>query len=174
MAIGFSLRDNELSLRALEPSDLDWLYHLENETELWPVSETLTPFSSELLSNYIENAQRDIYSVKQLRLVIQHENHPVGLVDLFDFSPKHHRAMIGIVITSEFRRKGYAKRALRLISGYAKSSLDCHQLAATVAADNLVSKRLFESAGFTLSGVRTDWIYRSPDYIDEYFFQLIL
>ena len=65
----FSLHDNELALRALEPSDLHWLYAVENETALWQVSDTLTPFSSALLARYIENAQRDIYSEKQLRLV---------------------------------------------------------------------------------------------------------
>jgi len=174
MAMTFSLQDNELSLRALEPSDLHWLYDVENETALWQVSDTLTPFSSALLARYIENAQRDIYTEKQLRLVIQLTTEPIGIIDLFEFSPKHHRAMVGIVVLPDYRQKGYARRALTLLAAYAKNGLDCHQLAASITADNTESRRLFESVGFKLSGVRSDWVFRNPNYEDEYFYQMIL
>lgn len=167
------LKDNELSLRALEPSDLHWLYEVENETALWHVSDTITPFSAAILSEYIANAQLDIYAEKQLRLVIQVANAPVGLVDLFDFNPKHHRAMVGIVILPHYRNKGFGKRALLLLLSYARNVLDCHQLAATVSEDNTESRRLFTSAGFKCAGVREDWIYRDRTYINEYFYQLI-
>ena len=167
------LKDNELSLRALEPSDLHWLYEVENETALWQVSDTITPFSAAILSEYIANAQLDIYDEKQLRLVIQVANAPVGLVDLFDFNPKHHRAMVGIVILPHYRNKGFGKRALLLLLSYARNVLDCHQLAATVSEDNTESRRLFTSAGFKCAGVREDWIYRDRTYINEYFYQLI-
>ena len=44
----------EIQLRALEPSDLDFLYDLENDQCLWTVSNTLVPFSKYTLKEYIE------------------------------------------------------------------------------------------------------------------------
>ena len=34
-----------IHLRALEPTDLDFLFSLENDQRLWTVSNTLAPFS---------------------------------------------------------------------------------------------------------------------------------
>ena len=41
-------------LRALEKTDLDFLYQLENDQSLWEVSETQAPFSHETLRRYLE------------------------------------------------------------------------------------------------------------------------
>ena len=59
-----------VSLRALEPEDVDFLYELENDKALWEISETQAPFSRYLLREFISNAHLDIYQTKQLRLVI--------------------------------------------------------------------------------------------------------
>ena len=59
-----------ITLRALEPSDIDLLFQWENDTEIWNVSNTITPFSRYTLEKYVENAHLDIYQVKQLRLMI--------------------------------------------------------------------------------------------------------
>ena len=40
------MKENNLILRALEPSDLDFLYTLENDQALWSVSNTLIPFQN--------------------------------------------------------------------------------------------------------------------------------
>ena len=168
------LKDKDLILRALEPSDLEWLYQIENDTSLWTVSDTYKPYSKEVLARYLENAHQDIYTAKQLRLVIEWSAQAIGLIDLFDFDPKHKRASLGIVVKETFRKKGMAKRALALIIDYAKDILDCHQLVATMTEDNEESIRLFESAGFKRTGVREDWVFEKGVYKGEYFYQRIL
>ena len=69
-------------LRALESSDLDFLYKLENDQSVWEISNTSTPYSKYVLKQYLENAHRDIFEVKQLRLVIVQidKDRPVGFV----------------------------------------------------------------------------------------------
>ena len=47
-----------IKLRALEPDDIDFLYHLENEESLWEVSETQLPFAKHLLQEYTARASR--------------------------------------------------------------------------------------------------------------------
>lgn len=68
--------------------------------DLWDVSDTLTPFSHFTLKKYIENAHVDIYTSKQLRLMITRVDtqEPIGLIDLYDFDPYHQRAGLGIMI----------------------------------------------------------------------------
>src|SRR5690606_29084336 len=95
-----TLQGKNIYLRALEPTDLDFLYQVENDESLWEVSNTTTPFSYFVLKEYLENSFRDIYEVKQLRLVIcKTENESsIGFIDLYDFDPVHKRVGIGIVI----------------------------------------------------------------------------
>ena len=155
------LENNTISLRAPEPEDLDLLYIWENEPAIWQVSGTLTPFSRFVLKQYLEHAGKDIYEVKQLRLMIQLKlNHrPVGAVDLFDFDPHHRRAGIGILIAEPSdRRQGYAREALETMITYCFEVLLLHQVFCNIAADNSASIKLFEEAGFEESGRKREWL----------------
>ena len=69
-------------LRALEPQDLEFLYEIENDPLVWEISGTTTPYSKHILKQYLNNAHKDIFEVKQLRLVIcDIEAKPIGLID---------------------------------------------------------------------------------------------
>jgi diamine N-acetyltransferase len=63
------INGKNILLRALEPSDIDLMYEWENDTDFWPVSGTLTPFSRYTMEQFVKGAQ-DIYVNKQLRLAI--------------------------------------------------------------------------------------------------------
>ena len=72
-----------ISLRALEPEDLDLLYRIENDDALWGVGITNVPYSRFLLHEFLSSCTGDIYTDKQVRLVIENEAHQtVGLADL--------------------------------------------------------------------------------------------
>ena len=49
------LTGQHITLRALEPADVDLLYKWENDTSIWKVSNTLVPFSKHILEQYIRN-----------------------------------------------------------------------------------------------------------------------
>ena len=79
------LASGNISLRPLEPNDIDLLYNWENNLEIWEVSNTKTPFSRHILAQYLLESAKDIYETKQLRLVIQNEkSEPVGTIDSAD------------------------------------------------------------------------------------------
>lgn len=170
-----SLKSDTCYLRALEPEDLEYLYLLENDTTIWEVSETLSPYSKFVLKQYLANSHKDIYEVKQLRLAISDYNERLlGFVDLFDFNPKCKRAGIGIVILDkENRNKGIGKQTLGLITEYAFKHLDMHQLYANISEDNKASIHLFESAGFEAVGVKKDWNLIAGKYYNELLYQKI-
>jgi len=121
-----TLLGENIKLRALEKEDLNFLYQIENNESFWQVSHTQTPFSKYMLKLYLENAHLDIYQAKQLRLIIEENstNLQVGMIDLFDFNPKHKRAGIGILIHPDFQEKGYAFEALSLLINYTFTHLD--------------------------------------------------
>ena len=164
----------ELTLRALEPEDIDILYQWENNMDIWEVSNTLTPFSKYQLKKYIEQAQLDVFQTKQLRLIIELEsgNTIVGLIDLFDFDPFHQRGGVGIIIHKDFRQKGYAKEALSLFAEYCFNNLGLHQLYANISITNKASIALFEKVGFSLSGTKKQWRKTKDGFIDECLYQL--
>lgn len=166
----------KVNLRPLEPDDLDLLYEWENNMDIWEVSNTKTPYSKHILAQYLVESANDIYTTKQLRLVIQNEqNQAVGAVDLFDFDPYHLRAGIGILVHDDKnRRHGYAEDALQALSAYALEVLGLKQLYANISEDNEGSIRLFTKTGFTQSCIKKDWLKTINGWKDELFFQKML
>lgn len=168
-----SLKGEQIRLRALEPADLDFLYELENNVAIWEISGTTTPYSRHVLKQYLDNAHRDIYEVKQLRLCIcDKKDEVVGLIDLFDFDPKNHRAGVGIVVLEgKSRNRGVGAEAIRLLTDYAFSTLALRQLFANVVVGNDASIHLFKKLGFQEVGIKKDWIFSDGGYKDEILFQ---
>jgi diamine N-acetyltransferase len=163
-------------LRALEPDDLEFLYALENDPDIWGVSDTLAPVSRHALREYLEHATTDFYVVRQLRLVVTTEfsNQAVGVVDLFDYDPLHQRAGVGITILATERRHGYARQALELLKNHARNILRLHQIYATVGADNKASMKLFRTAGFRRVGTRHAWLRTPGGWADAVEWQCLL
>ncbi|MCI9846360.1 GNAT family N-acetyltransferase [Flavobacterium pectinovorum] len=171
-----TLKGKTIYLRALEPNDLEFVYAMENDQNIWEVSNTQTPYSRFLVRQYLENAQQDIYEAKQLRLAIcQDEDFPaIGLIDLFDFDPKNNRAGVGIVIQNkENRNQNIGSEALELLIKYSFYNLNLHQLYANISVRNGASIALFTKFGFEQTGIKKDWILLNGHYQDEAIFQLI-
>lgn len=168
-----SLKGDYIRLRALEPTDLDFLYELENNVAIWEISGTITPYSRHVLKQYLQNAHRDIYEVKQLRFCICDKNDVViGLIDLFDFDPKNRRAGVGIVVLEDKNRNsGVGAEAISLLMDYAFSILALRQLYANVVVGNDASVHLFKKLGFQEVGIKKDWIFSNGIYKDEILFQ---
>lgn len=167
------MKNQTLFLRALESDDLDILYSIENREEDWYVSQTQTPFSKATLKDYISNAHLDIYTAKQLRLVVCLYNAtPVGFVDFFDFCPKNKRAGVGIILSPEHRGKGYSSQSLSLLMEYAKKHLHVHQLYAHILENNLASIQCFTKCGFQKTAVLQDWFFDGKCFQNVGFYQL--
>jgi len=169
------LSDNLTRLRALEPDDLDILYNVENDVALWAVGNTNAPYSREVLRQYLLSTTCDIYTDKQMRLVVEtHDGEAVGMVDLLSFDAMNARAEVGIVTLAAHRQKGYGRSALRQLVGYSREVLHLHQLYAYVASDNQPSLRLFQSCGFVAACELRDWLKTSSGYQSVVLMQRVL
>ncbi len=170
-----TLKGDKIYLRALEPGDLDFILEVENTEEFWEVSATRVPYSRYLIKKYIQNSHRDIYDVKQLRLMIcDLEDTRLGMIDVFDLEPRDRRAALGILIVNpENRKKGYGAEVLSLITNYCFTHLGLHQVYVNVAADNFASIKLFEKSNFEKVGIKKDWVLIKGKFKDEILYQLI-
>jgi diamine N-acetyltransferase len=172
------LHGTNINLRMPEPADVDLLYLWENDLSVWRVSTTVVPFSRFQMEQYVMNSQHDIFSDRQLRLMIDlvpggGARKTIGCIDLFDFDPLNRRAGVGILIIKEEREKGYASDALTLLIRYSFEILNLHQLYCNISVGNDPSIRLFSKAGFEQIGVKKEWRIIDNKWNDEIMFQLI-
>ena len=171
-----NLSGKNIILRALEPSDIDMLYKWENDPATWKVSHTLAPFSRHTLEQYILSAHEDIYTAKQLRLVIQKKDPSaaIGTIDLFEFDPLHLRTGVGVMIADETdKRNGHATEALSLLIPYCFETLHLNQVYCNVSKENEASVKLFMKFGFEITGIKKQWIRNAGGFEDEYLMQLL-
>ena len=142
------LKGKNIVLRPLQNSDLDFLFDIENNTGNWQFGSEQKQYNKQELLDYIANAKTDITVAKQYRFVIDLNSTPIGFIDLFDYTTDS--AGVGVIITKDYRNKGFAKEALNLLTDYAFIILDINQLYCSITKDNLVSIKLFSSCGFGL------------------------
>ncbi len=169
------LNDNTIALRALEPTDLDTLYRWENDTALWVASDTIAPYSREALWHYLKEYTGDIYAQRQLRLMITlaDDGTPVGTVDFLNFDPLNNRAELGLFIELDSRGKGLGRRALSLLTAYARDHIGLRQLYVFIALDNTVCLKLFEDYGYRRAGILHSWVKRGTTYRDVALMQMV-
>lgn len=168
------LKNDVIKLRALEMADVPFLYAMENDASAWNAGSNVQPFSQQTLRAYVESQQGDVFADKQLRLVVclNGSDSPVGLVDLYDFSPRHQHAWVAVMTDSKHREKGIAQMALNLLADYAFNFLHIRMLMAVVAADNEASLHLFKSAGYVQCGLFPNYYLRASSAVDAVCFQL--
>lgn len=165
----------KIRLRAIEPEDLDLLYRVENDRELWGIGLSNVPYSRYALHDYVANAMNDIYTDGQVRLMVETEDGEViGIVDIVNFDAKNCRAEVGLVIERKYRCQGYASQVLRLLDEYAVTGLHLHQLYAFVPSDNNPSISLFGKQGYSTSTELPDWLYDGRVYHPALLMQKIL
>lgn len=167
------LNDGRVFLRAPEPEDIPTMYGWENDSEVWSLGNQPALFSRKNIADYVDNYDADIYSARQLRFIVceSESGRSVGTADLYDFDPVNLRSAIGILIDREFRCKGYASGALRLVERYSIGRLSVHQLWAIVAGSNVASRKLFEVAGYRIAGCLRSWVREDRHFEDAYIYQ---
>lgn len=170
------LKNETITLRALEPTDLDTLYKWENDSALWAVSDTVAPYSREALWHYLEQYTGDIYAQRQLRLMITQTDGdtPLGTIDFMNFDPLNNRAELGLFIAAEQRGKGLGRQALDLLTAYARDHLGLRQLYVYIALDNEACLKLFEAYGYRRVGILQSWVKRGTNYRDVALLQMLL
>lgn len=164
-----------MKIRALEISDLPFLYRWENDATAWADSDTHNPLSQRLLREYIESTTGNIFKDGQLRLIIEDEDVVAGCVDLFDLDARSRKAAMGLYIAPEMRGKGLATSAVQWVLSYARETLHLHQLYAIIRETNTACCRIYRGLGFSEDAILKEWVIAADGtYDDAIVFQKIL
>ena len=164
-----------ISLRALEPEDIDFLFQVENQLEWFPLTAQKVPLSRFVLEQYLTQAHLSIEEAKQFRFGIDHQQLGlIGLMDLYDFDAHHRRAGVGIVIAQEYQHNGFALKSLEAVERYVREVLSLHQIYAEVLELNIPALQLFEKAGYQSTGQFKNWWFSKGEFHHMQLFQKII
>lgn len=111
----------------------------------------------------------------QLKLyAFSNQEEPVGCVELYNYDPVNRRAAVGIVVSNEFRHRGFGFAILQELTRFCQDNTSLHQLYADIAATNDPSIHIFRKARYSHCATMHDWVVRADRFIDTLRFQLIL
>ncbi|MGN1354339.1 MAG: GNAT family N-acetyltransferase [Alloprevotella sp.] len=165
-----------VGLRALEPTDLDLLYEIENDPSVWDVTSSPSPWSRWALRQYLESQPADITQTGQLRLVVEADGQKAGMgfVDLFAYDATQRRAEVGIAIRRSARRTHIGLAALQALQRYAKAHLHLRLLYAKIRTSDEACHGLFAAAGYRRVATLPQWHLTADGAVDVDVLSLVL
>lgn len=99
---------------------------------------------------------------------------PYGAIDLYNYDPLNRRCAVGIMVSKDYRRQGYALAMLRALEELSTTHYQLHTLFADIAATNTASIALFAKAGYEDCGHFKEWLAVGDQFIDSIRMQKIL
>lgn len=155
---------NKIVIRDFEKEDIvnkvRWINNPENSQYLHynlplKVDETIEWF-----------LKRDIS--KRCDCVIEYESIPVGLIGLLNIDYINRKAEFYISMgETEYKRKGIATVATKLIIQYAFENLNLNKVYLNVDRDNIMACKLYEKVGFRCEGIFEKDMFHRGEFIDR-------
>lgn len=165
------LQSENLNLRAVEPSDIDFMWRVESDRSQWLDNGNTAPYSQSQIVDYVMNYKADPMREGELRLIIEHDGETIGIADLYNLNVVSRTGWIGIYLNPESRGYGHARKTLALLSDYAFNILHMRCLGAKIAEPNKACISLFESGGFEHVGSLKKWLL-ADEAVDVLIYQL--
>ncbi len=168
-------KNQEIYLRKPIINDVDFMLQMENDPEIWQVSQTVEPFSRSEIENFIRNSKHDLIDELQLRyiVILTDTNKQIGSIDLFEFDADRNCAGVGITILSEYRGRSFGSQALESLIEEAFQNLKLKELFCNIFTNNMASIRLFESKGFQKVKLLKKHTEIKGQAFDEYLYRLM-
>ena len=164
------LKTNNIMLRHPRVSDLEACYHQMNDKL---IAEGMVAHPYPCSRVYVKDQLvRHIALNRKKRkedevFVIAYQGKLAGEIELSHIKPKLH-AKVGYWIGKEFRGKGIATAALKLITQYAFQHYGLRRVDAYVRTYNKGSIRVLEKAGFKREGILRKHVLKNGKYYDDY------
>jgi RimJ/RimL family protein N-acetyltransferase len=169
------LTDGVLCLRVPQVGDLPAFAEQEEDPRTVAVGVRGAPKSREAMAALLARSELDwlVGRIAPFALIDRQTGRFAGSLHLRPAGPPH-VADVGFVVHPAFRGRGYATRALRLVSEWAFTQADFVRLELGTKRDNLASQRAAMAAGFTQEGIATARLRNGDDsFSDELRYGLI-
>jgi RimJ/RimL family protein N-acetyltransferase len=151
---GGELSDGVVTLRPTGPDDAADLHRLQQLPEIVRTQVPPTAYRREQLDRHCAHAEADWLAGVKARLTIRDAvtDTFAGDIGLFYAEPVTGQALVGYGLAPEWRGRGFASRAVRLVTGFAFGHTGIVRLIAGTAPDNAASQRVLAAAGFQREG----------------------
>jgi RimJ/RimL family protein N-acetyltransferase len=148
---GGVLDDGVIELRPLWSEDTDDMYALRSLPESVATSvPPVPPDRAEVARRCAGAAYHWLIGTRAALSIRDKESGRfAGEISLFYQSPELGEAMLGYGLMPEWRGRGYATRAVRLVAQWAFKDVGIPRLIAGTMPENVGSQRVLERAGFT-------------------------
>jgi RimJ/RimL family protein N-acetyltransferase len=163
------LAGQDISLRSLELSDLDDLWHwfADREVVRYSLSLWLFPYSRHETQTWLERTLTDKHTLT-LGIVEHTSGALIGIAGIASISLINRSGEYFILIgNKDCWSKGYGTEVTKLIVEYGFATLNLHRIALTVSEVNRAGVKAYEHAGFTMEGVLRQACYRDGQYHDK-------
>jgi RimJ/RimL family protein N-acetyltransferase len=162
-------QNTHVKLRAVEPSDAEFFFEWNQDSEmtghidwLWP------PSSFESARRWAEEEARRRPADDMLFLVIENrEGERVGSISTHQCDRRAGTFRYGVAIRREHQRRGYASAAILLVLRYFFEELRYQKVTVNVHANNPASIQLHERLGFQLEGRLRRMVFTGGCHWDE-------
>lgn len=129
-----------------------WLW---NDINLKSTVEGATRYIEQCLEEWRTGAGHRAWGVRELESDVL-----VGYVDVRDRGDGS--VNVAVVIYPDYRGRGYARRAVRMASEFARAAMGLGRVVAIIDSENVASRRAAEGAGFVLEGPAEPWEDSQP------------
>jgi len=165
------IRGKKVVLRAVEAGDLDFCQRLYNDPGVRAVVVGWDfPVSLENQKRWFEALGKDKNNVRFI--VETMEKQPIGLTGLWDIDWHNRHALTAtkLMISDEFRGKGYGRDAIMAMNAYAFCEVGLHRLWGAILDFNIPSfKAYVERSGWKVEGRLRQHVFRNGSYHDLYY-----
>ncbi len=162
-------QNDHIKLRAVEPSDAEFFFEWNQDSEMTAFMHFLWPPSSlESAQRWTEEEARRRPTDDALFLVIENrEGERVGMISTHECERRTGTFRYGIAVRREHQRCGYASAAILLILRYFFEELRYQKVTVNIPADNLACIRLHERLGYQLEGRLRRMVFTGGQLWDE-------
>ncbi|MDG4779335.1 GNAT family N-acetyltransferase [Micromonospora sp. WMMD961] len=150
------LTDQVVALRRLAPGDAELMHRLHSRPEVVANQAPPVPPTREAIERRCRMAESGWLTGEIARLLITDvaSGQPAGSCGLSYTDVAGGEASIGYALLPDWRGRGYATRAVRLLAAWAFGAAGIARLAAGTVPDNSASHRVLERAGFHREGLQ--------------------
>jgi RimJ/RimL family protein N-acetyltransferase len=151
---GPALTDAVIRLRPLCLTDLDDTYRLRSLPEAVATSVPPERPARAEVERRLMWAEAEWLAGDRVSLAIRtaDADRYAGEIGLYYWNPRTQEAMIGYTLLPEYRGRGFATRAVRLLTEWAFAHTDIARVIAGTLPSNVASQRVLERAGFVREG----------------------
>ncbi len=167
------IEGSEVSLRVLEHSDLDYIYHMVNSIDSIGEYDVIQLTSWGEVEKWFKTP---VLSEDLVMLVIERniDKKILGIVAYYTVHPFLKLLEIGFQIFSkEDRGRGYATEAVKLLLKFLFSSKNIERIQATTHVENVSSQKVLENNGFIREGELRCSLYRNGKYHNTYIYSIL-